>query len=599
MTDQNVASQYYQPNNMDRSSLSDDNKKPGTSACASESGISYGSSKSPFYRRFIDSFKPAIYQEVDTTGMTEEEIQNARMASTPLAHTMPAFTLSLMAIGGSIGSGLFVGSGSSYSTGGPAGVILGFGITGIMLYFMMYAAGEQAVRFNVSGSYTSISIRLIDDSIGVASGWCYCLLWLMSFPLELNAAAIVLGFWKDDNNGATNVNPAAWVALFWAVLTIIGFSGARIYAASEAVLSIIKIITIIGFCIFGICATAGANPHHHYFGAHYWHDPGAFNNGFKGFATSFTNAAFACSGVELAVLASSESKDSHKSLPRIVKQTFWRIILFFIVSLTICFCLVPYTNPQLGSSQDGSASPFVLAIEAAGVHGLPSVMNVVILLAALSVGNASVYACSRTLAALAQQGGAPRFVAYYDRAGRPLVSIIITCLIGLIGFISASGKAGEAFDWLLAISSQATLYTWGSINLNHVMLRIAMKKQGRSLDEQYFASPFGIWGSLLSLAIILWILGLQFWTALWPVGGSPDAASFFQTWLSLPIVLAIFFVHKLYYRRPFPKPSEVDLVTGARLRTKEERELFEIQKEQLVQKSWWKRWAINFHNLFF
>lgn len=584
---------------MDRFSLADENKKHDPTAYTNEPRISYGSNSPPFYRRFIDSFKPAIYQEVDTTGMTEEEIQNARIASTPLANTMPPFTLSLMAIGGCIGSGLFVGSGTSYSLGGPAGVILGFCVTGIMLYFMMFAAGEQAVRFNVSGSYTSISIRLIDDSIGVASGWCYCLLWLMSFPLELNAAAIVLAFWKDDDNGATNVNPAAWVALFWAALTIIGFSGARIYAVSEAILSIVKIIAIIGFCIFGVFATAGANPNHHYFGAHYWHDPGAFNNGFKGFATSFTNAAFACSGVELAVLASSESKDSHKSLPVIVKQTFWRVILFFIVSLTICFCLVPYKNPRLGSSQDGSASPFVLAIQAAGVHGLPSVFNAVILLAALSVGNASVYACSRTLAALAQQGGAPRFIAYYDREGRPLVSIVITCIVGLIGFISASGKSGDAFDWLLAISSQATLYTWGTISLNHVMLRIAMKKQKRSLDEQYFASPFGIWGSLLSLAIIAWILALQFWTALWPIDGKSNAASFFQTWLSLPIVLAIFIVHKLYYRRPFPKPSEVDLVTGARLRTKEELKAFEFQKEEFAQKSWWRRWALTIHQLFF
>lgn len=592
-----VASQDYGSHENSNGDASYDEKKAeNVSETYSRSGFNDTGESGNVFKRFVDSFKPAIIPEIDTTGMTEEQIQNAKLAATPLSHSMPAFTLSLMAIGGSIGSGLFVGSGSSLAESGPGSVIIGFAVTGVMLLCMMLSLGECSVRFQLSGSYTSLSIRLIDDSLGVACGWCYVLLWLVSYPLELSASGIILGYWSYDHNGATEVSKAAWVALFWVVLTIIGLSGAKIYASAEAVFSIIKIITIIGFCIFGIVITCGGGPSHHYFGGHYWHDPGSFANGFKGFSNTFINCAFACSGIELAVLASSESKDPHKVLPRVVKQTFWRVMLFYIVSLSIAFCLVPYTNQNLGVSSDGDASPFVLAIEAAGVKGLPSVINVVILLAALSVGNASIFACSRTVTAIAQYGGAPSFLAYIDRAGRPLWSIVVTCFVGLIGFIVASDKNGVAFTWMQALSSQATLFTWAIIDLNHIMFRIAMKKQGRSLKEQYYVSPLGIWGSLFSFAIIMFILGLEMWTGIFPLGAKPSAEAFFEIWLSLPIVIVIFIVHKLWYRNGPVWPSQADLVTGARIKSPEEIALSDEIDDRLSAKPVFIRYCIKIYN---
>ena len=438
----------------------------------------------PWYKRIIDGFREAETPEVDTTGMTAEQMYNAKLASAPMSESIPTYTLSLMAIGGSIGSGLFLGSGNDLASGGPGSVIIGFFITGVMLFFMMQSLGETAIRFPVQGSFAVHTIRLVDDSWGFAMSWNYILLWLVSFPLELTAAAIILGYWKGDNNGATNVNPAAWVSLFWFFLSAVGFCGPKVYATLESLFSIIKIITIVGFCIFGIVCTAGGGPTHHYFGTHYWWDPGSFVNGAKGTVNVFINSAFAMSGIELAVLAATESKDTHLSLPRVVKQTFWRILLFYIVSLTICFCLVPYTDPNLGTSSDGKASPFVLACINAGVSGLPSVINVVILLSALSVGNASVFASSRTIAAIANAGGAPKILGYIDKCGRPLVGIAITVTFGLIGFIVACPAYNPAFTWMQALSSQASFFTWGSISLNHISQRIDMKKKGRTLKEQ-------------------------------------------------------------------------------------------------------------------
>lgn len=549
-----------------------------------------------FLRRFCDSFKPAQNAEIDTTGMTEEQVHNARMANAAMSPQLRPFQMFAIAVGGSIGSGLFLGSGNDLAAGGPGGVIIGFFITGVLLFFMMQSLGEVAVRFPVQGSFSVHTMRLVDDSWGFAMSWNYVLQWLVAFPLELTAAAIILGYWKGDSNPAANVNPAAWVSLFWFVLSLISFGGAGVWGIAETVLSVIKIITVVGMCIFGIICTVGGGPTHHYFGTHYWWDPGSFNNGVKGTVNVFVNSAFAMSGIEMVALASAEAKDPHKVLPTAVKQTFWRILLFYLVSLTIIFCLVPYTDPRLGTSSDGKASPFVLACVNAGVSGLPSVINVVILLAALSVGNASVYASSRTLAAVANAGGAPKFVGYIDRAGRPLVGVIITVVFGLIGFIVASPAYNPAFTWMQAIAGQSSLFTWGSISLNHIMLRIAMKKQGRSLKEQFYSTPYGITGSIISLGIVLAILGLEVWVALFPIGEQPSAEAFFEIWLSLPIVLAFFICHKLYYRKPFVNPATVDLVTGARLKTPEDALKADDDEEALMRRPKYQRLFIRLYH---
>lgn len=164
-----------------------------------------------------------------------------------------------------------------------------------------------------------------------------------------------------------------------------------------------------------------------YIGGRFWYNPGAFHNGFKGVCSVFVTAAFAFGGTELVGLAAAETANPRKSLPTAIKQVFWRITLFYIMSLIIVGLLVPYDDPRLltGGSANTAASPFVISIENAGIEILPSVMNVVILIAVLSVGNSSIFGSSRTLAALADQGQAPKILGYIDRKGRPLVAIIV------------------------------------------------------------------------------------------------------------------------------------------------------------------------------
>ena len=248
-----------------------------------------------------------------------------------------------------------------------------------------------------------------------------------------------------------------------------------------------------------------------YQGAKTWYNPGAFANGFPGVCGSFVNAAFAFAGTELVGLAAAESKDPQRSLPSAVKQVFWRITLFYILALFFVGLLVPYDDPRLiGSGYiEVKASPFVIASVRAGIPGFANFINAVILCSVLSIGISCVYGGSRTLTALAEQGYAPRLFAYVDRAGRPLPSTLAILLCAPLAFITLRATGEEVFNWLLALSGLAALFTWGSICLAHIRFRKAWKAQGHTLDELPFTSMFGVTGSWLGLSLILVVLIAQ------------------------------------------------------------------------------------------
>jgi len=332
-----------------------------------------------------------------------------------------------------------------------------------------------------------------------------------------------------------------------------------------------------------------------YLGAHYWYEPGAFNNGFKGLCSVFVTAAFSFSGTELVGLTAAETENPRKALPTAVKQVFWRITLFYMVSLTIVGCLVPYNDPELlngSSSSDANASPFVIAVKNAGITAVPSIMNVVILIAVLSVGNSSIYGASRTMAALADRGQAPKILGYIDRTGRPLVSIILSAAIGLLCFIVAAGDATrtQAFNWMIAISGLAAIFTWGSICACHIRFRQAWKYNGHTLDELAFKSQAGVIGSWIGLIFNILILIAQFWTGFAPVGYASMTPAqlvqtFFQAYLAAPIVIVFYVGFKLIKKTKFKRLQDIDVTSGRR-----ELDLASVLAEERAIQAQWPRW---------
>ncbi|CAH2351272.1 general amino-acid permease Gap2p [[Candida] railenensis] len=514
------------------------------------------------WAKFKDSFKR--YDEVELgldPNLSDVEKAAIVTANSPLSRSLKNRHLQMIAIGGSIGSGLFVGSGSTLASGGPAGVIIAYFLIGTMIFCTVQSLGELAITFPVAGAFVTYNTRFIDPSWGFAMAWNYAMQWLVVLPLELVAAALTIEFWN------TSINSAAFVVIFYVLIIAINFFGVRGYGEAEFVFSIIKVTAVVGFIILGIVLTCGGGPNHEYLGGKYWHNPGAFANGFKGVCSVFVTAAFAFSGTELVGLAAAEAANPRKTLPKAIKQVFWRITLFYLISLALVGCLVPYNDPNLDNGDAGAAdSPFVIAIKNAGISGLPSVMNVVVMISVLSVGNSSVFGSSRTLAALAAAGQAPKLLGYIDKQGRPLVGIIIQSIFGLLCFVTASGKSTEVFNWLYALSGLSSLFTWGSINFCLLRFRAALKAQGRTTDELTFTSQAGKIGAYWGITMNILVLIAQFWVALWPIGGKPNASDFFQSYLGFPIVFAFYFAHKIWKKnwRLFIRAKDIDIDTGRR-----------------------------------
>ncbi|KAI1815989.1 amino-acid permease inda1 [Poronia punctata] len=471
--------------------------------------------------------------------------------------------MQMIAVGGAIGAGLFIGSGGALYSGGPAALIIGYLIVGVMLLFTMQALGELAVMYPVNGAFYTYVVRFVDPAWGFAMGWEYALSWLTVLPFELIAASATIGFWRDD------LPAAIWVATFLVLLIAIQFFGVRGYGEVEFVLSIIKIAACIGFIILGIVINVGGVGDRGYLGAKYWHDPGAFQNGFNGFAGVFVVAAFSFAGTELVGLAAAESANPRKSIPLAAKQVFFRIFFFYVVNLFILGLILRSDDPRLehASGANSRYSPFVLAIQDAGIQALPSIFNVVITLSVISVANSCAFGSTRTMQALAERGMAPAFLSYVDKKGRPLWCIIVQLVFGLLGFVADAPKGGDAFGWLLALSGLANFFVWGSCCLAHIRFRMAWKVQGRDMREIPYRAPLGIWGSAIGFFLVCVCLIATFYNALYPnPHAQPDAETFFGSYLGAFVALSLYLFWKVYSRqwKMYIKLADIDLVSGSR-----------------------------------
>ncbi|OAX78676.1 hypothetical protein ACJ72_07013 [Emergomyces africanus] len=448
----------------------------------------------------------------------------------------------------------------------------------------------MAVLFPVAGSFSAFSTRFIDPAWGFAMGWNYGLQWIVVLPLEIVAAAITVNYWGSP------ISPAVWVTIFYLLIVSINLFGVRGYGEAEFVFSLIKVIAIIGFIILGVILNVGGGPNGEYIGGRYWHNPGAFHNGFKGLCSVFVTAAFAFAGTEMVGLAAAETANPRRTIPTAVKQVFWRITLFYIVSLTLVGLLVPYDEVRLitgESSYDANASPFVIAIKNAGIQGLDSVMNVVIMIAVLSVGNSSIYGSSRTLAALAEQGQAPAFLTYIDRRGRPLVAIGISSGIGLLGYLAvAKEEQGNIFSWMLAISALSSIFTWGSVCFSHIRFRQGWNAQGRRLEDLPYRSQAGVIGSWIGLTLNILVLVAQLWVAIAPVGFGAMTAherveNAFELYVAVPIIISFYIPYKLWYRTKIVRAKDMDLDTGRR--DLNVTHLIAEERAESAQRPMWKR----------
>ncbi|KAK3709607.1 lysine permease [Vermiconidia calcicola] len=461
----------------------------------------------------------------------EHQHEHGEIKTVPLKRKLQSRHLQMIAIGGTIGTGLFIGSGGALATSGPAGTLIAYAFVGTLVYSVMVALGEMATYIPVS------------------------------------ACGLIIQYW------APGLNIGIFIGVFWIVITVLNFLPVNFYGETEFWLCTIKIMTIIGFMIFGICINAGAGQQG-YIGFKYWHEPGAFapslleqvNNDvplakFVGFWSVLIQAGFSYQGTELVGIAAGETDNPRKTVPAAIRKTFYRILFFFVLTVFFIGILIPYTNEDLLSEDtDATSSPFVIAAKLAGVDALPGIINFVLLTVVLSAANSNVYSGSRILVGLAQEGSAPKLFTRVTKGGVPYVAVTFTTAFGLLGFMNESSNGGQVFDWFLNISAVAGFIAWTCINIAHICFMRALRARGQSRDTLPYKAFWQPWFSWYGIFFNVLIILTQGFTSFMPW----NTTDFFVAYISLMLFAVLYIGHKVILRQPFVRPAEADLDSGRR-----------------------------------
>ncbi|KAL3430497.1 amino acid permease/ SLC12A domain-containing protein [Aspergillus tetrazonus] len=466
-------------------------------------------------------------------------------AETDLRRTLSTRHLTMIALGSSIGMGLWLGSGTSLRNGGPAALFIGYILAGTMIWSVAHAIGEMAVLYPLPSAFVQWSSIFISKELGFAVGWAYWFSAFITIANELQGCVTVLSFWTDA------VPTAAWISIFWLVIIFINAWAVRFFGEVEVVSSTIKFSWIFVVIISLIVVSAGGAPNHEAVGFRYWNaEP--FTNGFKGFLSVMPTCIFAMSGSENSALVAAETQNPRRSVPRAVGSIWLRLSLFYLLGALVVTITVSPEDPNLFGASGTNASPFVIAYTNAGIPVLAHMMNAVIFISVVSTGSISGFGGSRLLMGLSHLGLAPKIFGRADKKGRPVAGLVVTLLLGGgLSYLNVSQSGADVFSWFSNLTSLFTLFGWGSICASHLRMRYAWKKQGRSeadLPWKTWTYPYASWWGL-SWCILLIIA--EFYLSVWPLHTNPNVTDFFANYVSIIVVLVVYLCARLWYRGPW------------------------------------------------
>ena len=403
--------------------------------------------------------------------------------------------------------------------------------------------------------------------------------YIIVTPNQLTAASLVIQFWDGANRD--KINPGVFIAIFMVVIILINYFGVRFFGEFEFYLSSIKVVVIIALIFLSLILACGGGPNHHATGFEYWKDPGAFHEYIlKGSAGRFlalwstlTTAVFAYLGTELVGVTVGEASNPRKVIPRAIKMTFYRILLFYVVLVFLLGMIVPYNSKLLldanTKSNSAKASPFVVAIEIAGIKALPGILNACILIFVFSASNSDLYIASRTLYGLAAEGKAPRIFARTDKRGVPYMALGASASFCLLAFLGVNTDSYKVFGYFVNLVTMFGILTWISILISHICFVNARKAQGIDDAQLAYKSPFGAIGSYCGLVFCILIAFFKgFYLFCYKLttkaGTKPefDTSTFVTTYLGIPLYFILFFGHMIYTKSKKIKSSEADLYSG-------------------------------------
>ncbi|KAH0365124.1 amino acid permease-like protein, partial [Aureobasidium melanogenum] len=462
--------------------------------------------------------------------------------------------LMMLAIGGVIGPGYFVGMGNGLSSAGPAGLLLCFAIVGILLWAVMQSFGELGAYIAASGSFTHYTSRLVDPSWGFALGWNYWFLWAGIIMAEYNNLGLILGYWQSD------MPRWGWILVFWFVFLAFTFLGVWAFGEVEFWLSLAKVIFIVAFFISAILISTGGIGGEE-IGFKFYNDPGPFANGVKGVFEVFVFAALQYSGTEMIGLTAGESTNPARDVPKAVKSVLWRIVVIFIGGIFFLTITVPYNDSNLLHAGSKTArSPFVIALTRVGANAGGSVVNAVILVTIFSAINGSLYVGSRTLYGLAVESKAPKILAWTNKRGVPVPALVSMNLIGFLSLLNPAAGAGTVYQRIVNMTGVATFITWCLICLCQIRLRRALQLQGFSIDVLPFKAPWYPYVAYFGLIGNIFFIFFQGWTSFAPW----DIHAFFMNYVVIILFIVLVLGHKVTTKSSWVRLKDADIVSERR-----------------------------------
>ncbi|EEQ29232.1 amino acid transporter [Microsporum canis] len=535
----------------------------------------------------------------DQTG----DVQFESDPNTSLHRGLKSRHITMIAIGGAIGTGLIIGTGAALAKAGPGSVFISYLVVGFVVWIVMSALGEMAAWLPLASGFTGYAVRFCDPALGFALGYSYYCKYIIITPNQLTAAALVIQYWVKRDS----VNPGVWITIFLIVIVAINYFGIKFFGEFEFWLSSFKVIIILGIMLLTFILALGGGPDHHRKGFQYWKNPGAFNTyilkggagRFLAFWSTMVQATFAYLGTELVGVTVGEAQNPRKTIPRAIKLTFYRILFFYCLSILFLGMVVPYNHPDLlfanRASNSASASPFVVAIQIAGIKILPSIFNACILVFVFSAANSDLYIATRTIYGLAREGKAPAILARTNRSGVPIYALALSTMFALLAYLNVSDDSKVVFGYFVNLVTMFGLLSWISILVTHIYFIRARQAQNVPETSLAFKAPFGATGSYGALAFCCLIAITKSFNVFVhdpKTYGNFDYKNFITSYLGIPVYLILLFGYKFYTKTEGVKAAEADLWSGKDEIDREEAEFLAqeaAKREQQGDAGWFYR----------
>ncbi len=427
--------------------------------------------------------------------MTEDATMGVQQEGAELKRGLKNRHIQLIALGGAIGTGLFLGIAQTIKMAGPS-VLLGYAIGGFIAFLIMRQLGEMVVEEPVAGSFSHFAFKYWGNFAGFASGWNYWVLYVLVAMAELTAVGIYVQYWWPEI--------PTWVsaAVFFLAINAINLANVKVYGEMEFWFALIKVLAIIAMILFGGWLLLSGQGGPEATVTNLWAQGGFFPNGIMGLVMAMAVIMFSFGGLELVGITAAEAENPAESIPKATNQVIYRILLFYIGSLTILLSLYPWGKVVEGGS------PFVLIFHALNSNVVATVLNIVVLTAALSVYNSCVYCNSRMLFGLAKQGNGPKMLLKVDGRGVPVIAIAVSAFATAFCVLINYLIPGRAFELLMALVVSALVINWAMISLAHLKFRATKNRQGVIPQFKAFWYPFSNYLCLIFLTGILIIMYL-------------------------------------------------------------------------------------------